>query len=210
MTLHLIGFAEIGIYLREQREALGVEALDAARALRLRPPYITALEAGDMDAMPGITYARGYLISYADYLRLDKTMLLTAFDEACQFRPQSIFQPEPMRKGARPPLGLLFLCVIVLLLVVIAWHSVRLHGVFAPTEKTHENLQDGPAIAAPAAPVKVMEPRQLGRACLTIMPVGEQPLVCWWRYLPEGALGMQPRMRYSSELRFPTYLILER
>ena len=101
-TLHLVGFAEIGSYLREVRQSLGMDAAQAARALHLRPKFLEAIEAGNLDELPGLTYARGYLTSYADYLQLDRAVLLKAFDEATQFRPGAPYSPEPTRREVRP------------------------------------------------------------------------------------------------------------
>jgi len=204
-TLHLVGFAEIGSYLREVRQSLGVDAAQAARALHLRPKFLEALEAGNLEDLPGLTYARGYLSSYADYLQLDKVVLLKAFDEATKFRPSVPYSPEPTRREARPGWILIGLSLLVLIGIMFAWQKV-----IAPSaDRMLESAPEKPmlSVAAPAKLGGLGSVVPQARACLSAMPVEGASPFCYWQPLPRW-LGMTPKMRYSSELVFPTYLIL--
>jgi cytoskeleton protein RodZ len=62
---------EVGVHLRQARLARGEELADVAEFLRIRPDYLQGLEQGDLSAMPGRTYALGFLRSYAQYLGFD-------------------------------------------------------------------------------------------------------------------------------------------
>ena len=56
--------------------ARGEDLEDVAEYLRIRPSYLDALEQGDLSAMPGSTYALGFLRSYAHYLGFDGDELI--------------------------------------------------------------------------------------------------------------------------------------
>lgn len=67
---------ECGRLLKRTRERLGLSLDDVAADLRLSPFQIQALEEDDWERLPGITYARGYVRSYARLLDLDAEKLL--------------------------------------------------------------------------------------------------------------------------------------
>jgi len=69
--------AGCGRQLRRTREKLGLSVDDVAEELRLSGFQIQALEDDDWSQLPGTTYARGYLRSYARLLGLDADQLLT-------------------------------------------------------------------------------------------------------------------------------------
>lgn len=68
--------AGCGRQLRRMRERLGLSVPDIASELRLSGFQIQALEDDDWSQLPGTTYARGYLRSYARLLGLDADQLL--------------------------------------------------------------------------------------------------------------------------------------
>lgn len=67
---------ECGRQLRRTREKLGLSLDDVAAELRLGTFQIQALEDDDWTKLPGTTYARGYLKSYARLLGLDADQLM--------------------------------------------------------------------------------------------------------------------------------------
>lgn len=62
---------EIGHSLRSARERQELGYPEIELATKIRAKYIRALEEEDFDALPGDTYARGFLRTYADFLGLD-------------------------------------------------------------------------------------------------------------------------------------------
>lgn len=62
---------EIGTTLRQARERRGVSLEGAAEATKIRAGYLGALEDERFETLPGPTYARGFLRTYASYLDLD-------------------------------------------------------------------------------------------------------------------------------------------
>ena len=71
---------QIGQQLRQAREAKQVSLAQAARETLIRAHYLQALEAGDLNAIPSVTQARGFLRAYAAYLHLDPDQLIILLD----------------------------------------------------------------------------------------------------------------------------------
>ena len=53
----------VGAVLRDQRRQSGLTLEDVAARIRIRQPYLKALEAGDFAALPGRSYAIGFIRS---------------------------------------------------------------------------------------------------------------------------------------------------
>ncbi len=67
-----------GKALAQARTDLGLSREDVARQLHLKAPLIGALENDTYESMPGATYVRGYLRSYAQLLGLSAEPILDA------------------------------------------------------------------------------------------------------------------------------------
>lgn len=98
------GAQECGRQLRRTREKLGLSLDDVAAELRLGTFQIQALEDDDWTKLPGTTYARGYLRSYARLLGLDADQLMAG----ASTQEIEITRTEPeikVRKPAAPEPG---------------------------------------------------------------------------------------------------------
>ena len=73
--------SEIGIgeTLRAAREEQGRTIEEASRDTRVRPDYLRALEEDQFDGFGGDVYAKGFLSTYARYLKLDPGPLLERY-----------------------------------------------------------------------------------------------------------------------------------
>jgi hypothetical protein len=89
---------EIGNSLRAARERQGLGYGEVELATKIRAKYIRALEEEDFDAIPGDTYARGFLRTYAGYLGLDGEVY--AEEYASRF-PASWRDDPPRRRDGR-------------------------------------------------------------------------------------------------------------
>lgn len=74
-------YREIGNLLRLSREELRLSADEVSHMLHIRVRYIRALEEGKLKDLPGLTYTRGYLQSYAMLLGLDKEEIIRRFEQ---------------------------------------------------------------------------------------------------------------------------------
>lgn len=90
----------IGRDLRQAREQLGLTLEEAERATRIRPRYLQAIEDGDLDALPSLVQARGFLSNYADFLGLDSDEILLRYADRIGKRNSS---RRPVGSLERPP-----------------------------------------------------------------------------------------------------------
>src|SRR5690348_17743607 len=61
----------VGQDLRAARLRRGDDLASVSRALKIRKDYLEALEEDRIEALPGKTYAVGFVRTYAEYLGLD-------------------------------------------------------------------------------------------------------------------------------------------
>lgn len=101
--------------LRATRMAHGYDLRDVATMLRIRYPYLLAIEEGRYQELPGSTYAIGFLRSYAECLGLDPDTVVTRYKEeaAGTVRRQELYLPTPAAEG-RASGGTLLLGTLVL------------------------------------------------------------------------------------------------
>lgn len=76
-TTHL-SMRDVGKLLAEARAKAVLSTEDAATRLCLRPQQIEAIESGEVDALPGQTFVRGLIRSYAKLLQIDAEPLVEA------------------------------------------------------------------------------------------------------------------------------------
>ncbi|WP_339487500.1 RodZ family helix-turn-helix domain-containing protein [Pseudomonas sp. EL_65y_Pfl2_R95] len=70
-----------GETLRLAREAKSWSIAEAAAQLNLTPERLGQIEAGEFDKLPGTTFARGYLRTYAKLLGVDQAEIVKEFDQ---------------------------------------------------------------------------------------------------------------------------------
>jgi cytoskeleton protein RodZ len=79
--------ATAGALLFAAREALGLSIDTVAQQLKLAPRQVRALEEGDYAHLPGRTFVRGFIRSYARLVRLDPDQVLGALTAGTAERP---------------------------------------------------------------------------------------------------------------------------
>jgi cytoskeleton protein RodZ len=73
------GTQAVGAGLRAMRERLGWKLPEVAANLNIRQEFLEAIEAGDLQALPGPAYRTGFVRSYASKLGLDPDEILRRF-----------------------------------------------------------------------------------------------------------------------------------
>src|SRR5258707_10988758 len=118
---------EIGNSLREARVRQGLDYPQVELATKIRAKYIRALEEEHFEVLPGGTYIKGFMRSYAEFLGLDGQLyvdeynsrhVVEGFDDMPQRRPRVHQNRSIERKVV-----LLALAGIaaVTALVIVAW-----------------------------------------------------------------------------------------
>jgi cytoskeleton protein RodZ len=114
----------VGALLRETRERRGQDLVFVANALRIRQPYLQAIEDGRSDDLPGSTYAVGFVRGYAEYLGLDSKEIVRRFrQENGEFtnRAELVF-PSAVSEGSIPTGALLGFAIIAAAAAYGAWY----------------------------------------------------------------------------------------
>jgi cytoskeleton protein RodZ len=120
----------IGERLREARMRQGLDITEVEVATKIRAKYLRALENDEFTMLPGSTYVRSFLRTYAEYLGLDAQLLVEEFraqheprgeGEAQTLAPPSRARPARDRRGGPvggPPFGPGTAAVILVLLIL--------------------------------------------------------------------------------------------
>ncbi len=113
----------VAALLRETRLKLGRDIATAATTLRIRQPYLEAIEEGRYQDLPGTTYAVGFVRGYADYLGLDGAEMVRRFKQEnsdLSGRAELVF-PSATSGGGIPTGALLVLAVVGAGIAYGAW-----------------------------------------------------------------------------------------
>lgn len=150
--------ASYGRMLAAERERQGISVVDMAARLRLHPKQIAAIEAEDLDRLPGGPFVRGFVRNYAKELRIDPAPLLDALRErlspsetsaeSAATGPSQFVRDATRERVSR---GVVIVGAVGALIAfgVIGWLSTR----SAPPALERGQATAPPSPAAPATPV---------------------------------------------------------
>ncbi|MCX7172556.1 MAG: DUF4115 domain-containing protein [Proteobacteria bacterium] len=83
-----------GRSLREARELRGLSIADVVNSIKFSPRQIEAIERNDFEHLPGATFVRGFIRSYAKLLQLDPHPLLAMMDRETPQADTQIHLPK--------------------------------------------------------------------------------------------------------------------
>jgi len=157
----------VGQELAAAREARGLALADVAQQLKFGARQLEALEQEQFDALPGATFTRGMVRSYARLLKLDPEPLVQRIAGRCEIPDSSrlaarYHQPVPFSDSARRS-TFTYLAVSLGVLVLVGavayqWHQERTAAarkatVVAKARPAPREASPAPAPAAVTAPV---------------------------------------------------------
>lgn len=93
--------AEIGAILRETRMRARVDVSEIEAQTKIRAKYLRALENEEWDLLPGPTFVRSFLRTYAQALGLDDKALVDEYRRAYEQPSEIEYQPPVMASQAR-------------------------------------------------------------------------------------------------------------
>ncbi len=119
-----LGVSRVGAELRAARQRLGWALPDVAATLRIRLPFLEAIEDGRVADLPGNTYAVGFLRSYAAVLGLDAGELARRFRaEAHEVnRKTELAFPVPVPQRGVPAMAVVLLGTVVAVGAYVGWY----------------------------------------------------------------------------------------
>jgi cytoskeleton protein RodZ len=118
---------EIGNSLREARLRQGIDYPQIEADTMIRSKYLQALEEERFEILPGETYVKGFLRTYADYLGLDGQLYVDEFNSRFASSEEPVPGPRAPARARTRTVEANFVAVAlagivaVTLLVVVAW-----------------------------------------------------------------------------------------
>ncbi len=79
ITKQINNFKSVGEKLSNKRQEIGISLLVVSRATKISSRYLEALENGEYSKLPGEIYAKSFLRSYAQYLKLDADQIVSQY-----------------------------------------------------------------------------------------------------------------------------------
>lgn len=196
---------EIGNSLREARLRQGLEFPRIEAETKIRGKYLRALEEEQFEVLPGDTYVKGFLRTYADYLGLEGQLYVDEYNSRFTMAEEAAAAPStPQRRRARPVESNLVVVALAGIVAVTVLVVVGLAGIgsgspeqtplvdTSPDPTTTQETATGPATTTGKEPAGQARPTAKARLVLTAAR-GE----CWVQVRANGVNG---RLLYEGTL----------
>ena len=124
---------EIGETLREARMRRRIDMADVETATKIRAKYLRALESEEWELLPGPTFVKTFLRTYADYLELDSRLLVEEYKQRFE-RPAGMdVTPLNLRRQRRtrrvaPRIGPGVVVVLGIVVLLVALYLLGVSG----------------------------------------------------------------------------------
>lgn len=130
-----VGAARVGAELRAARQRLGWNLPDISAGLRIRLPYLEAIEEGNLAALPGNAYAVGFVRMYASAIGLDPDEVGRRFRAEAQEvnRKTELTFPAPVPQRGVPAGAVVLMGILIAGGAYVGWYR-------------YTGSTDGPAI----------------------------------------------------------------
>jgi cytoskeleton protein RodZ len=140
--------ARVGADLREARERLGWSLPAIAAHLRIRLPFLEAIEDGRIRDLPGNAYAVGFVRAYAQSLGLDPDEISRRFrNEAADInRKTELTFPVPVPERGVPAGAVVLLGALLAIGAYVGWYHMSGNG-----QPSVDAVQPVPTRLAPLA-----------------------------------------------------------
>jgi cytoskeleton protein RodZ len=131
-----------GAVLRASREAQGLSVSDVAQVIRFSERQIEALECDDHTGLQGATLLRGFVRSYAKFLKIDAAPLLAALEPVAPVAVADVRPPGNIGVADQPGLApskkprLLIAGLLTLVVLAAALHFMPPGGDTVPAAPT--------------------------------------------------------------------------
>ena len=155
----------LGTLLVAARERLNLSAADLARQLRLALRQVQALEENRFDALPGNTFARGFIRNYARVVQTDAAIFLDAYERS---RPQAQ-QPKIEHSNAHitiqqktTPKWVWYLMLVIAFLIaspLVIYFVLRDEESPTKTLNANSARKPSPTPAVPSTPMSLPPPQ---------------------------------------------------
>lgn len=176
------GAGAVGAELQAARSRLGWALPDIAAALRIRLPYLEALEQGRVSDLPGTAYAIGFLRTYASALGLDAEQVIRRFKAEASGvgRKTQLTFPAPVPRRGIPAGAAVLLGLVLAVGAYVGWYRLSGEGklpaeVVPAVPERLAPLADQAIRTAPPAPPAQMAPTPPPAAPAVPSPAAPSP-----------------------------------
>ena len=176
---HSPSAARVGADLRAAREQLGWTLAAISGHLRIRLPFLEAIEDGRIGDLPGNAYAVGFVRTYAQSLGLDPNEVARRFRaEAAEVnRKTELAFPAPAPERGVPALAVVLVGALIAVGGYVAWY--RMSGDQRPPHDVVQEVPERlvPLVTTKPAPVAGPPPNQAAPPAVAAAPVvpAEEP-----------------------------------
>lgn len=209
--LHSVAVFDIGSSLCEARTRQGFDFTEMEFRTKVRAKYLRALEAEEFDRLPGHTYTKGFLRTYAESLGMDGQLYVDEYnsryvssDEDLPLQRHRVPMPARRHREHRESrLVVIAVIMIVLLtaLVIAAWKfgdtpEPKVQGV---------NIQT-PPVSAPARGVSVAASG--GASFVVVRAAGSSGKPLYRGILERGQVRRFAPQRLTITLKSPLNVVI--
>ena len=190
----------VGHSLKVVRERRSLALTDVSARLRIRRPYLEAIEEGRFGELPGAVYVSGFLRQYAEFLGLDPEQVLKSYqaesDGAVQRTVLNFPMPRPEERT--PRLWLVIGALVLAGIVYALWYrhqeALRVgQDLIQAVPSRLADLVPSPQPIAPAAPPIVLPPpSQTVQAPAAQAPAAPAPVAPTPAIQPPGPVAQAP------------------
>jgi cytoskeleton protein RodZ len=158
--------SELGKELKKRREELGFSLSEASLSTKISVRMISALEKGDFQILPALPFAKGFVRSYASYLKLDPDQMVHKFVSELgePEEPKTpVYEAEKPEKASAPSVpvdvnedsgGIMRFVIIGGVVVLIA----AIVGVKSIVDKYQKEGDVSPSPEVSVSPIEKSEP----------------------------------------------------
>jgi cytoskeleton protein RodZ len=150
----------VGEMLRTARLSKNQTIEEVSTALRIRHVQLRAIEENNIDALPGITYAVGFVRSYANYVGLNGAEVVHKFkaEQGHASAQSKLDFPEPVAESRMPDPLMVGAGALLAALVLVLW--VIYSSMNGSVGKEAEQIQPAPAEAVSEVTAEVQPEAQ--------------------------------------------------
>lgn len=119
---------ELGAQLKKAREELGLFHDEIAAVIRIRSALLKALEEGDYNQFSSVVYIKGFIKTYAQYLKLPYEPLLLLYEqEPHEKKSKQVFEVSESRNIKKGPGGKIIvassMCLVLIVILNMDWQK---------------------------------------------------------------------------------------
>ncbi len=139
----------VGETLRAARLGRGMEVDAVSHSIHIRPTQLKAIEANDIESLPGMTYAVGFVRSYANFLGLNGAEIVHRFKAEQGHSPAQsrLSFPEPITESRVPDPMMVGVGAFLAVAILVLW---TVYSNMHSGSKTADKIPPAPVVTSVA------------------------------------------------------------